>query len=391
MTKFANTVDASHKDYLGKPLKVDEEFLKQAGVTRTDPPQKLEKNREKHAPNADLPTTASGQKGEKDLSALAQKVDPQALSSIMPQMHSMMGQVSAAMSGSSQSSRKTVVQDILTGALLILSEEFGVEFVLWMLSEALDDGAIRYIHADYRSIVTDAIANIVELVAEYGEHNLPLHTYHTVTVIGEEPDPVVTDVPDLYVQQYYLFDQDPTPGYIDWVSQDGETTVYTLRTVGDPYYETPIEEIRHIQETALAVALHDYFEDENLTAKVLGEILIDFDTRTKAGLDDKSMGKNAGNNIGQLMQQLMGYMAPIVNKQKEQQLPPSVLNKSSINDSLEKYSQNMAQLRNIKPKLKEAGQLRTPTNQILGNSGMISGLPGGMSVIVSKIAGNIGS
>lgn len=391
MTLFANTVDASHKDHQGKPLEVDGEFLKQIAVTRTEEPQKLEKNREKHAPNADLPTTASAQKGLKDLSAIAKQVDPSSLSSIMPQMHNMMGQVAAAMSGSSQSSRKEVIKDILTGALLILSEEFGVEHVLEILANALEDNAIRYVHEDYRSIVTDAIANIVELVAEHGVHNLPLHSYHTVLEIGDEPDPVVSNVPDLYVQQYYLFDQDPTPGYIDWISQDGDTTVYTLRTIGDPYYETPIEEITHTQETALATALHDYFEEENLTAKVLGELLEEFDLQTKEGLDDKSMGKNAGKNNGQLMQQLMGYMAPIVNKQKEEQLPPSVLDQNSIKDSLEKYSQNMSQLRNIKPKLKEAGQLRSPTNQILGNSSLMSSLPSSVSGIVSRITSNIGS
>lgn len=332
--------------------------------------KKLEETAKTFAENREKPTTADAQKGLKDLPSVVASVDPNGLSQIAPMMYKMLGQIASSSSGSSQSSRKKTIEDAFTGALNLLANKYTFEYLTDVFNNALKDNAIRFIDYDYRQIVKNAIANLYKNYTLYGEGNLPVYTASTVTTIGTPPSPVVTVVPDLYVQQYYTQADDPYPGYIKWVSQDGETIVYTERKIGDPYYTTANEEVYSIAETELATALEPYVIKNNLTAKIINDLITQQDTNVEKNTKETTSGKNSSSLLQQILQLLAGYVATISNKQKSIQLPVSVLNKDSITKSLQDFQKNMAEIQEDKKKAKDAAQPRQASASI-----SISGMP----------------
>jgi hypothetical protein len=301
----------------------------------------------------DKPTTADAQKGTKDLpSAVAQVGNASAL---LPNMYSMMAMISSIMSGRSQTSRKKTIEDSLSGALAILVNKWSYDKVIRVLDAALANNKINLIDEVYRDIVKNAIANLYKAAVEFGPDNVPVYSYSTVTTIGPVPSPLVEIVPDLYVQEYFIQANDPYPGYIKWNSQDGSKFVFTERKLGDRYYVSPQEEIYSISETELAEALDPYIRDENLTASILNNLLREQDSNIAANSKEKTQGKNSsGENALKLLQSLLGYISEMTNQQRSTQLPPSVLNKSSISTSLNNFETNMAELKDIKKKTKQA-------------------------------------
>lgn len=305
----------------------------------------------------DKPTTADAQKGTKDLpSAVAQVGNA---SAFLPNMYSMMSMISALMSGRSQTSRKKTIEDSLSGALAILANKWGYDKVIKVLDEALANNKINLIDELYRDIVKNAIANLYIAAVEYGPDNIPVYTYSTVTTIGPVPSPLVKIVPDLYVQEYFTQTNDPYPGYIKWNSQDETEFVFTERKIGDRYYASPQEEVYSVSETELSEALDPYIRDENLTASILNNLLREQDSNIEANTKEKTLGKNSsGENGLKLLQSLLGYISKMTNQQRSTQLPPSVLNQSSINESLNNFEKNMADAKYMKNKTKQAA---TPT------------------------------
>jgi hypothetical protein len=305
----------------------------------------------------DQPTTADGTKGNKDLPSVVSQVG--AAAAFLPNMYSMMSMISALISGRSQTSRKRVIEDSLSGALAILVNKWGYDKVIRVIDLALEDNKIQLIDEVYRDVVKNAIANLYKAAVKFGQENVPVYSYSTVTTIGPVLSPLVEIVPDLYVQEYFIQANDPYPGYIKWNSQDGTEFVFTERKIGDRYYVSPQEEVYSISETELAEALDPYIRDENLTASVLNNLLIEQDSNVESNTKEKILGKNStGENGLQLLQSLLGYISQMTNQQRSTQLPPSVLNTSSINESLNNFEKNMAELKDIKKKTKQAA---TPT------------------------------
>lgn len=301
----------------------------------------------------DKPTTADAQRGTKDLPSVIAQVGEAA--AFLPNMYSMMAMISAIMSGRSQTSRKKTIEDSLSGALAILVNKWGYDKVIRVLDAALANNKINLIDEVYRDIVKNAIANLYIAAVKYGPDKIPVYTYSTVTTIGPVPSPLVKIVPDLYVQEYFIQANDPYPGYIKWNSQDETEVVFTERKIGDRYFVSPQEEVYSISETELAEALDPYIRDENLTASILNNLLRDQDSNIAANSKEKTQGKNSsGENSLKLLQSLLGYISKMTNQQRSSQLPPSVLNKSSISTSLNNFETNMAELKDIKKKTKQA-------------------------------------
>lgn len=335
---------------------------------------------EQFAPNREKPTTADAVKGLLKLPAAMAAVDPQGLSSIAPMMYQMLGQISSASSGSSQSSRKRVIEDAMSGALSILSNKYSFDVLTAVFDNALKNNGIDQITPVYKDIVVNALANLYKNYALYQDGYFPVTTYNTVTEKLEvPPSPLVTQVPDLYVQQYYTMDNDPFPGYILWLSPDGTEYVYTERTIGDVYYITPDEEIYSIAETELAEALDPYIAGNNLTVAILNKLLAQQDSNVDENTQEKTSGKNVASQATNLLMQLAGYAGVITKAQQSIQLPVSVLSQGSVKKSHESFLKNIAQLRQEKEKAKQASQPMTAVSALtsaLGTATKITSLAG---------------
>jgi hypothetical protein len=320
---------------------------------KTEEPKKNFTSAEENAPNKDKPTTADAKKGELDIFAAMAKVDPQGLSSITPMFFSMMSQVAAAAEGSSETQRKQTVEDALSGALAILSNKYTFEQITLVFDIALENNGIELIDAKYRSVVKNALINLYKNYLTYGEGNLPETVVDTVTEIGVAPSPIVTVVPDLYVKQYYTKATDPYPGYIQWLSQEGTDSVFTTRSIGDPYYTSSTSEVYSEAETQLAVALEPYIIEINLTATILNDLLLNQDSEVETSTADKTGGKNSAQKLMSILTQLAGYAGKIANLQQSVQLPVSVLNQGSVKKSHEAFMKNIGELRQAKDKARQ--------------------------------------
>lgn len=358
---------------------------------KKDGKQNYEGNANPNAPNKDKPTTADAKKGLKDLPAAMAAVDPKGLSSIAPKMYQMLGQIAAAAGGASESTRKQTVEDALSGALAILSNKYTFEYLTLVFNNALQNDGIKLIDKGYQSVVKNALANLYKNYLTYGEGNIPETTYETVTTIGDAPSPIVTDVPDLYVQQYYTKENDPYPGYIEWISQDGSDIVFTQRTIGDPYYTSSSEEVYSDAEKELAIALEPFVIENNLTAPELNDLLLSQESQIENNTAEKTGGKNSSKQLMSVLMQLAGYAGKIANLQQSLQLPISVLNQGGIKKSHESFMKNIGQLRQAKDKAREAAKPLSAAAGLLSSVGALSGAVGAVSGAVGAVSGAVGA
>jgi hypothetical protein len=342
--------------------------------------------RTKFAKNADKPTTAAAEPDQKDLPSILKKIDPKNLSSVLPQMFSLLAKVNSTMNSSSQSARKNTVQDALTGALAILNKKYGFAQVIETFNIALENDGISKVNIDYQDTVKNALANFIKLAAEVGPQNIPVTVYPTIEYTTILPAPIVgnSEVPDLSIQQYYISEEDQYQGYIQWLLPEGTLSslgsnfVYTKRTPEQPPYESADEEIYSIAETELANGLDPYVRDKNLTVSKLNELLLQNDSTIQQNGMEKNLGKNSSTNLMQLLPSLLGIVGQILNQTKNLQLPQSVLNQGSVNQSLEKFSENMAMIKKMKQDAEQAFKLPTA----------LQGLPN-INTLVSNLTGNL--
>lgn len=313
------------------------------------------KNAEQDAPNREKPTTANAQKGLLDLPAAMAAVDPQGISSIAPMMYSMLGQISAAASGSSESSRKVTIQDALTGALVNLNNTYGFDQLTLSLDTAIGSDRINLIDEKYRDIVKNAIAKLYMQYNVY-RNSIPVTSLPTVTEIGPPPSPVVTIVPDFYVKQYYTPQNDPHPGYTQWLSQDKTTSVYTVKKVGDPIFSSATEETYSEAEDFLTSSLDPYVSTNTLTANLFNSFIVQADGMIEKSSQENSGGSGTSSQITSILMQLAGYVGTITKLQQSIQLPVSVLNKGSIASSQQDFLKNIAEVRRRKELAKQAAQ-----------------------------------
>lgn len=335
------------------------------------------------APNKDKPTTADAKKGLLDLPSVVASVDPQGLSSLAPMMFPMLGQIKAASSGSSQSSRKVTMEETLADALAILSNKYTFDNLTTVFDNALKNDNINLIDAEYREVLKNALARLYLNYSTYGEGNLAVATFDTVTTIGTAPTPVLTTVPDLYVKQYYAKDLDPYPGYVHWVSPDGTASVFTQRQLGELYYATPTEEVFSSIEIWLADSLEPYVVANNLTAQVLNTLLNEADNKIDQESQEATGGKNSSSQLMSILMQLAGYIGSITNKQQSTQLPFSVLNKGSIASSHQSFLKNMGQIK----KEKELAKIASQPASALSSLGQVAGLAGSAKNLYDTIKG----
>lgn len=330
----------------------------------------------------DKPTSADGQKGLKDLPSVISQVGNAA--SFLQNMYAQMSMVSALASGSSQTSRKETIEDSLTGALSILANKWTYAKVIDIFDVTLGGDNMKFIDEVYRDTVKNAMAKLYLKAVEYGEDNIPVSSYPTVTTIGEIPGTVVEFVPNSYLQQYYPLTEDPYPGYIRWNSPTTDDFVFTERKLGDIYYSSPQEEIYSISEQELAANLDPYIERGSLAASDLNLMLREQESNVENNTDEKTQGKGAsGPNAQAIAAQVLGYIGTISNLQQSLQLPVSVLSQGKMKQTLSNFEKQMTKLKTAKDMLKKAA---TPP-QAAALVGQLSGLAStaGLSQISSGL------
>jgi len=379
----------------GKPLNTNKDTYNNAQyVDNFAGCEDIKTAREKFAPNADMPTTASADPS-KDLAAVLSQVDPLKASITLMQMFTALSLVKSMMSSSSPAPRRKTITDSLSGALCILSKELGFDRVIEVMNTALENDGLLIIDEAYRDIVKNALADLITKAIKFGPSNIPVSKYpivnYQVTTSIILPGIIVDIVPDLYVQQYYPINSDPYPGYIHYIYEN--KSVFVRRIPNTPTYTSADQEVYAVSEKELADDLRQHFIDKNLTAELLNRYLRKQDANVENNGMEKSMGKNAGVNVMGLLSQLLGILGPVINKALSQHLPQSVLNQGSISQSMEKFSKSMAQIKKMKndsmPAFALPGGLSSMIGALGGGLAGLAGLAGGLGGL-GGLAGGLG-
>jgi len=404
-----------HNKNVGGEKAPDTEKPKYAAAPFTDPDKakKISDVREKFAKNADKPTTASADSGEKDLPSIIKQIDPQQKGQQLPQLYQTVMQMTSIMGmgsgmgaggggaagnqGQTPSSMPSgigaTLQDSFTGALAILTKNYGFERVIEVMVNTLDNGGINQISGMYQQIVKNSIGILIKVALYYGPLNIPVSQYDE-TIYGDlVPEPVVAiaDVPEYYQKQYYTIDSDPYPGYIQWLSQDKITSVYTRREPGSYVFSSANQEIFSDAEQGLADDLDPYAKKIDplvLTPALLNQFLLNRSYDVETDTLNNTMGNNAGNQnsgggnnmAGMLGGQLKSLMQMFQTDQLGSQ-KGTALQSGNIQQVLQQFQKDMG-LNN---------QLFELANGGLGSGmgGMLGGL-GGMGGI-GNIMGGFGS
>ena len=349
-----------------KPKITGEVKYADAPAVKPDKSKKLSDVREKFAKNADKPTTASEEAGQKNLPSIIKKIDPEGRAQVLPELYQQMQQMMGIMSmgsgggggGGGQngspsnppSGTTAIMQDSFTGCLAILTRSYGFERVIEVFTDLLSNGGINKVDARFTKIVQNALSNLIKLALYFGPINIPVSVYNK-TIYGDiVPSPLVdiSKVPDFYVKQYFPFDQDPYPGFIKWVYSDG-SILWTKREPNSYYFETSSEEVFSVSERELATDLSPYVKIENpvtpFTVEIFNSILIKQVDNIEENTLNNSVGNNSGgqgsgggNNmagaLGGQLQSLMGMLTG-------QQLPLSVLNQGEVNNVMQQFQKDM--------------------------------------------------
>lgn len=388
-----------------------------APAVKSDDAKKLTDVRDKFAPNADKPTSASADKGMMDLPQIMKKVDPQNKAQVIPEMYKkMQGMMNIMNMGSGNNSDNNnqnnpnssipsgisvVIEDSLTGALCILVKEYGFERVIQVLLLALADDKIKFISTDYKKIVQNAISNLIRLALFFGPLDIPVSQYDD-TIFGDiVPDNLVAIAPDMYLKQYYAIEDEPYPGYTQWVSPDGKTTVYTRKETGSYHFETSEQEVFSNSEIRLAEKLDPYFPLDTklvLTAKILNSFLVVESYYVESDQFNTNMGNNTGGNpiqnqqgnsgggggggaggmMGMLSGMMNGNLQGMISNVQQKQLPNSVLDQEKMGKLLNQKTKDMSLNNNIFGIAKDMMGGANPLGS-LGNMGGLSNIMGGFN------------
>ncbi len=354
-----------------------------------DDAKSLSDIRDKFAPNADKPTTASDTKSKK-LPDMMQQVDPQGLAQMLPNMLQGMGGGGAGgvMDIAIPAQRVSVIADSFGGALCILSNKLGYEVVIKSAFTALKDNTIdTIIYPQYRSLVFNGLTRLIQNAILYGANNIPQSIYRKVTYGEFAPSPLVTpgEIPEMYTKVYYTVADDPWPGYIQWQSPDGTKSVYVKRGPTDYPVDSAYQELYTSAEISLAADMLPYVATDTLTADVINQLLQAQEQVTFTQGINISIGNGAGGGGGGA-QQLLGMLMGIIEKFQNGQLMEGVLDQGKNREALKKYKDNMGALGKMEQKagnafglgnLGEVGNLKNMLGQAKGMLGKGGGGGGG--------------
>ena len=309
-------------------------------------PKSLDEVRKETAPDADKPTTASAKPGQKDLQTVQLQIDPNGLSAIFSAAASQLSSINSLVSSTTQSTRNETLYLALADALRILINDFSYEEVIVRIDSIFDNGGINLLSSNIKDVVRKGIAEIIKDVSEYGPDDIPEPEYYVLVEKDFEniPENVVAVPPQLYKQQYFLYKNDPFPGYEEWRSEE-EEVVFIKRKIGDYYFESMQEDISGTSSLEISSFLSPYIANPQtvLNVKMFDDMMIQQENNIKKNGMDKALGAGSGGGgLSSVLSQLLGQLSSTINLQAETQLPNSVLNAQSVNESMGAFSERMA-------------------------------------------------
>lgn len=344
------------------------------------------------APNAQKPTTAAGDPSITNLPALIQQIDPQGAAQVLKGMMSAMALVTSTMASNSPTSQNNNITDGLTGALAILADNFSYGQVVEAFNIALRYGGFSQINPLYQGIVTNALLSLIEDAIKYGENNIPIPVVPPIVYGTDVPSPLTIIVPDLYVQQFYTSDEDPYPGYIQWLGPNGDY-VYTLRLPSQPPFSTLQDQVVYISQQEIVATLTPFIPNYTLTASIINLAMAEQATNVQNNHTEGTIGSGSSSNLLSLLPQILGILGTSINLVQSAHLPFSVINQSSVTQSLEKFSKNIAMLKMMKLQSASAFQLPSALSSLGSVASLSNALSSaGISILgLSSVIGNLDS
>jgi hypothetical protein len=325
---------------------------------------------EKFAPNASMPTTAAGDPATKQLPELLKKIDPKALSQVLPAMYSQFAKMRdminfAGGSGGGTTGKPTkptpatkeMMIKGLTGAICILGNKYGFAYIFNMFLDTIGGTSLSKVSdipQDFVDIIKQSLIDARKLYEQHGQQipvsETPVVLYRTNAPV---PLPIYGFPPDLYTQVYYPPESDPYPGFISWKGPNGDF-IYTVRSASHPPYSSVTEQIFDQSQKGLAKDLEPYIVNKTLTARVIYDLLEKYFDKNKNTAMEAAMGAN-GSDVMKFLQQLVGpIMAQAINKAKENHLPKSVLDQGKMEETLKKKAKKQAVAKKAKKDAKKA-------------------------------------
>jgi hypothetical protein len=309
------------------------------------------------APDADKPTTASAKPGQKDLQTVQLQIDPNGLSAVFPGAAIQLSSVNSLVGSTTQSTRNETLYLALADALRILINDFSYEEVIVRIDSIFGNGGVNILSSNIKDVVRKGIAEIIKDVSVYGPDNIPEPEYYVLVEndFVNTPEKVVTVPPQLYKQQYFLYKNDPFPGYEEWRSE--EEVVFIKRKIGDYYFESMQEDISGTSSLEISSFLSPYIANPQtvLTVKMFDDMMIQQENNIKKNGMDKALGAGSGGGgLSSVLSQLLGQLSVTINLQAEAQLPDSVLNAQAVNKSMEAFSESMAIVNRVNQMIDQA-------------------------------------
>lgn len=358
------------------------------------------------------PTIAAVDRKHKSVKSALDEVDPQRLSEIFKNMHNEFNKISNMLSfslpsGSSSSSTPTptssvsdILIDALTGALALLVREYGYERVVNFLVNILGDGKHLLLPDEYKIIVRQALIILIVAVVLYGESDIPVSELPEIVFGDNIPENLVTFVPDLYVQNFYSFENDPYPGYIEWEGPDGDL-VYTIRGVDDLPYSSSEDYVYTLAERGLYEALKIYFENENIVISIV--IFISLLYRFCKEIEENGMnvtvGKNGNKSTIDVTSLLGSVLGGMTNLAQNVHIPDSILDKTKLTQALNEFKQTQGRIKQVlKPSFIKAAKTdpSETINSVISSISSLQSLlnanfsPQQITNLASGISGNLG-
>lgn len=312
------------------------------------------------------PTIASADKGNKgDVLSIIKKVDPNNLSASLPMMVGSFSEVKNIMNLTSPLGITNLLSTGIQGAIGSLAGQFGFGNVMGAMTGLLGSGLLS--GQAQKALKMAVLAGI----DAGGAHNIPNVISSVIPQINPNKIPLATlistssSLPKTYTQNYYPLDQEPHPGYIEWINPDNKTQkLYTLR--GDePHYSSPEE---HVAGNSAAKLQNTMSSTMNsIAGNAIGAALSNTQLSSLAnsitgglssvaadGLSKVLGGGATLANMSSLASKLIPGIAGKIDGVLKGQLPKSVLDPGKIGKTMNEFTKNQALLAKKKSSMKAA-------------------------------------
>lgn len=308
------------------------------------------------------PTTASADKKDtSDVLDIVKQVDPNKLSRVLPGAVDGFSQVQKIMSMTSPNGITKLLSGGIQGAIGEMAKGLGLNNVLGPLTATLASGQLPPIAQNaLRSALSSVMASAM---ASGGKYNHSAISTHVPQFNPKKGAPllslIVVDVAATYVQQYFDLDNEPYPGYIQWMDPSTSRVSYTLRGT-EPHYPSAHA---HIQGNSAA---HLISTMAPIISNISGGALSPSDinklssllTGHVGGLSADALTKVLGKGVDlksiiSLASKLIPNLAKGIDALMSGHLPKSVLDPAKVGAAMNDFTKNQSLLAMKKKQMKK--------------------------------------